>query len=141
MNRFFQSLTCFALFATAGAAQAEQRNPAPSLSAHIDQQGYVTVTTSHLGASNGVMLLLGAFDDTMASLGKGLPSILVNSAIVAFTFHGGDALSVTAGYPPLPVMLQAVEASFAPFRVHASLVLQIGALTDSDLPPAAPATK
>jgi hypothetical protein len=144
MSRLFATFACLTLSAAAvaqGADRPAPGNPSPGLSAQVDGHGYVTVTAGPLSSPSGVLLLLGAFDHTMASLGQGLPSILVNSAIVAWTFDAGAEISVSAQWPPFPVMLQAVEASFAPFGVRVSPVLPIGgALIDADMPPALPAT-
>jgi hypothetical protein len=137
MKALFASLACFTLFATATVAQGRpDGTPGPSLEVWRSHDGRdITVHCGPLGASPGALILLGSFDGTLAALGRDLPKVLVNSAVIALTFTPGDELSVTARCPAFHVMLQAVEVALAPFAVYASPVVQVGdgPLTDAML--------
>jgi hypothetical protein len=137
MNRLIASVTCFALFTAAASAQGpENTAPAadgPSLSVKRAKDGTVTATAGPHSEFPGLLVLLGSFDGSMVRPGPGLPPVLANSAILAWTFAAGAEVSVSANWPPIHVLLQAVEIGFEPFTVKASPVLQIGKgpLTDA----------
>jgi hypothetical protein len=129
MNRLTNCLACFTLFAVSAAAQGisyADGSAGPTLLVDRSKDGRDVTVTCARAEFPGALILLGSFDGAMASLGKGLPSILANSSVLAMAFVPGESIQVSAKWPPVHVLLQAVEVGFKPFGVATSEVMEIG---------------
>lgn len=128
-----------AVGATPALAQKAVEEGAPRLQISRDADGRTTATAAATMDGTGVLLLLGSLDARMHSLGLGLPSILAHSQVMAFTFTEGEAISVSAPWPPLPVFLQALHVRFhedlTGLEAGASRVEQVGEPNHDELPP------
>ncbi len=123
-----------ALCATPAFAQkADGTESAPSLAASRDDEGRVAVTAAATVDGPGILILLAALDPGMHDLGNDLPPVLGQSVIAGIAFREGENIDIVAAWPPLPVYLQALHATFPigadgdeGFALRSSDLLRIG---------------
>lgn len=106
-------------------AQVADRTAGPHLAIAWHDGGRLHVTVRAEGKGTGFLVLLASLDLRMGSPGPGLPDVLADDVVVAVGCFAGP-LTASAPWPPVDVLLQAVQVRLLPdFAVTASPVQRV----------------